>query len=102
MNWTLSQVENWLKDKIIQKDMFLSQQKQLQKLRGKDVAFLKLLVRECPATFYQTIREQLGMKDIQSMSDFRFALEDIDTVLDSSSTHNTSTKALETEERSNV
>ncbi|VDI56370.1 Hypothetical predicted protein [Mytilus galloprovincialis] len=99
MNWTLLQVEEWLNDKIFQKDMFLSTQRQLKALRGKDVAFLKLLVRECPNTFYQTIREQLGMKDIQSMSDFRLALEDIGHVengLHSSSKQIISSKTVET------
>ncbi|XP_063399457.1 uncharacterized protein LOC134684111 [Mytilus trossulus] len=100
MNWTLVQVEKWLNDKIFQKDnMFLSTRKQLKALRGKDVAFLKLLVRECPNTFYQTIREQLGIKDVQSMSDFRFALEDIGHVcngLHSSSEQIISSKTVET------
>ncbi|XP_052067623.1 uncharacterized protein LOC127706944 [Mytilus californianus] len=99
MNWTLSQVEKWLNDKVFQKDMFLSKQRQLKALRGKDVAFLKLLVHECPNTFYQTIREQLGIKDVQSMSDFRFALEDIDHVdtdLHSSSKQVISTRTVET------
>ncbi|XP_076115981.1 uncharacterized protein LOC143083598 isoform X2 [Mytilus galloprovincialis] len=102
MNWTLSQVDEWLNNKILRKDMFLSTQRQLKTLRGKDIAFLKLLVNECPTTFYQTIREQLGMKDIQSMSDFRFAFEHIDTVLDTdlhSTTQqftSTSTRTVET------
>ncbi|XP_071121777.1 M protein, serotype 5-like [Mytilus edulis] len=99
MNWTLLQVEEWLNDKIFQKDMLLSTRRQLKALRGKDVAFLKLLVRECPNTFYQTIREQLGMKDIQSMSDFRLALEDIghvDNCLHYSSEQIISSKTVET------
>ncbi|CAG2237130.1 unnamed protein product [Mytilus edulis] len=101
MNWTLSQVDEWLNKKILRKDMFLSTQRQLKTLRGKDIAFLKLLVNECPTTFYQTIREQLGMKDIQSMSDFRFAFEHIDTTVIDTDLHSTtqqftSTRTVET------
>ncbi|VDI11454.1 Hypothetical predicted protein [Mytilus galloprovincialis] len=99
MNWTLSQVEEWLNNKILRKDMFLSTQRQLKTLRGKDIAFLKLLVNECPTTFYQTIREQLGMKDIQSMSDFRFAFENIDTTVIDTDLHSTTKQFTSTSTR---
>ncbi|XP_052064312.1 uncharacterized protein LOC127704336 [Mytilus californianus] len=99
MNWTISQVEKWLNDKILRKDMFLSTQRQLKTLRGKDIAFLKLLVHECPTSFYQTIREQLGMKDIQSMSDFRFAFENIDTTVIYTDLHSSSKQFTSTSTR---
>ncbi|XP_071121780.1 uncharacterized protein [Mytilus edulis] len=99
MNWTLSQVDEWLNKKILRKDMFLSTQRQLKTLRGKDIAFLKLLVNECPTTFYQTIREQLGMKDIQSMSDFRFAFEHIDTTVIDTDLHSTTQQFTSTSTR---
>ncbi|CAC5417234.1 unnamed protein product [Mytilus coruscus] len=99
MNWTLPQVEKWLYDKILRKDMFLSTQRQLKTLRGKDIAFLKLLVHECPTSFYQTIREQLGMKDIQSMSDFRFAIENIDTTVIDTDLHSSSKQFTSTSTR---
>ncbi|XP_076083083.1 uncharacterized protein LOC143054087 isoform X1 [Mytilus galloprovincialis] len=76
--WTPSQVEKWLDNNSLPKKL-------LGRLRGKDVAFLRLLVQECPSTFYQTIRDQLDLKDVKSMSDFRFALEDLDTDTHSSS-----------------
>ncbi|XP_052089371.1 uncharacterized protein LOC127726075 [Mytilus californianus] len=76
--WTPSQVEKWLDNNSLPKKL-------LGRLRGKDVAFLRLLVQECPSTFYQTIRDQLDLKDVKSMSDFRFALEDLDTDAHSSS-----------------
>ncbi|VDI33916.1 Hypothetical predicted protein [Mytilus galloprovincialis] len=70
--WTPSQVEKWL-------DINNLPKKLLGRLRGKDIAFLRLLANQSHNTFYQTIREQLNIKDIKSMSDFLFALEDINT-----------------------
>ncbi|XP_076113674.1 uncharacterized protein LOC143081913 [Mytilus galloprovincialis] len=69
--WTPSEVEKWLDKNNLPKKL-------LGRLRGKDIAFLRLLANQSHNTFYQTIREQLNIKDIKSMSDFLFALEDID------------------------
>lgn len=69
--WKPAEVERWLDDNNLPKKL-------LGRLRGKDVAFLYLLVHESPTTFYQTIKDQLGVKDIQTMTDLRFALDDLD------------------------
>ncbi|CAC5383014.1 unnamed protein product [Mytilus coruscus] len=70
--WTPEQVEKWLDNNNLPKNLFVG-------LRGKDVAFFRLLADKSHDTFYQSIREQLNITDIKSMADFLFALDDLDS-----------------------
>lgn len=68
--WSDSSVDKWLSKHDLPKE-------KLGKLRGKDVAFLCMLLEESPDNFYRLIRKQFHIKDLENTANLRFAIYDL-------------------------
>ncbi|XP_062588039.1 uncharacterized protein LOC134249708 [Saccostrea cucullata] len=67
--WTESDVLRWINHHKLPSSKF-------SKLTGTEIAFLQVLRQESPDYFYKTLNEMLKIKDLSTLAQFTFALED--------------------------
>ncbi|XP_061166315.1 uncharacterized protein LOC133175222 [Saccostrea echinata] len=67
--WTESDVLRWINHHKLPSSKF-------SKLTGTEIAFLQVLRQESPDYFYKTLNEMLKIKDLSTLAQFTFALDD--------------------------